>query len=108
MKKTAPGPDEIPYWVFRECAGALHLVVAHLVNLSLSMGKVPSAWKKAYITPVPKVKSKSEYTGHGDLRPHLGHPHSMSYDREVCCQEIPLACTRQFLNGRSVCIQTHW
>ena len=69
MKKTAPGPDEIPYWVFRECAGALHLVVAHLVNLSLSMGKVPSAWKKAYITPVPKVKSKSEYTGYGDLRP---------------------------------------
>ena len=37
--------------------------------MSLGLGVVPGAWKKAYISPVPKVKNASEYSGYADLRP---------------------------------------
>ena len=69
LKKTAPGPDEIPYWVFKECSIELSPVITRIINLSLGLGVVPGAWKKAYISPVPKVKNASEYSGYADLRP---------------------------------------
>ena len=68
-KKTSAGPDEIPYWVFRSCAVELTPIVTHIFNLSLRTGVVPSAWKRALVTPVLKVKKISEYKGHSDLRP---------------------------------------
>ena len=69
LKKTAPGSDDIPYWVFKECSFQLSPVITLIINLSLGLGVVPGAWKKAYISPVPKVKNASEYSGFADLRP---------------------------------------
>ena len=69
LKKTAPGPDDIPYWVFKECAYELSGIITHIFNSSLKSGVVPEAWKKAYTTPVPKVRNVSEYRDFADLRP---------------------------------------
>ena len=69
LKKTAPGPDDIPYWGFKECAYELSGIITYIFNSSLKSGVVPEAWKKAYITPVPKVRNASEYRDFADLRP---------------------------------------
>ena len=69
IKKTSPGPDNIPYWVFRECAGEITSVITSLINASLTMGVVPLTWKQALVTPVLKVKKISDFTGFKDLWP---------------------------------------
>ncbi|MFZ2538516.1 MAG: reverse transcriptase family protein [Oscillospiraceae bacterium] len=69
VKKTSPGPDGIPYWLLKGCALELTPVIAHLVNFSFRVGMVPSAWKRAIITPVPKVSNVADYNGFQDLRP---------------------------------------
>ena len=69
LKKTAPGPDDIPYWVYKECAIELSPIITHIINTSTKLGVVPGAWKKAYVTSVPKVRNASEYTSFADLRP---------------------------------------
>ena len=63
LKKTASGPDDIPYWAFKECAFELAPIITHIINISLKAGVVPVAWKKAYVSPVPKVKNPSEFSG---------------------------------------------
>ena len=59
----------IPYWVFRKCADELSEIVAYLFNQSLHSGKLPTRWKQAIVTPIPKVKKVSDFSGIGDLRP---------------------------------------
>ena len=54
VAQTSPGNDEIPYWVYRDCARGLANVVTKIINFSLSSGAVPSAWRVAAITPVTK------------------------------------------------------
>ena len=68
-EKNCPGPDDIPYWVYKECAVELSPIITHIINTSTKLGIVPGAWKKAYVTPVPKVRNASEYTSFADLRP---------------------------------------
>jgi gmma-aminobutyric acid receptor subunit gamma/cGMP-dependent protein kinase 2 len=53
-KKTSPGPDGIPYWVYKNCAIELANVLTFLINQSLTSGVVPLTWKLAYVTPVLK------------------------------------------------------
>ena len=50
----------------RHCASAIAGVVAKIVNLSLTTGVTPAAWRIAVITPVPKHWI---ITGPNDLRP---------------------------------------
>jgi len=66
IRPTSPGPEEIPFWLYKSCAVELGAVVAKLVNFSMVQQKVPRTWKTANITPVPKT---SILTGPGDLRP---------------------------------------
>ena len=66
VRKTSPGNDRILYWVFRDCAEGLLQVITKLINYFLSIGKIPSAWKIAAITPVPKTNPVSMPS---DLRP---------------------------------------
>ena len=53
-KRTAAGPDEIPYWIWRDYAPFLAPMVRKIVNLSLNQQHVPLIWKRANITPIPK------------------------------------------------------
>ena len=54
QKRTAPGSDEIPYWIWRDYAPYLAPMVTKIVNLSLNQQHVPLIWKLANITPIPK------------------------------------------------------
>ena len=66
VKKTSPGKDKIPFWVFSQCSVELADIVAHIYNLSLSDGVVPAQWLTAVITPVPKISNPSTLS---DFRP---------------------------------------
>ena len=66
LKRTACGPDELPYWLFRDFAHDLAPAVTDVFNSSLRQHKVPSSWKMADITPLPK---ESPLTSCTQLRP---------------------------------------
>ena len=52
----APGPDDIPNWILRDYAEILAPSVSDLLNSSYKQKKLPSCWKQANITPIPKDK----------------------------------------------------
>ena len=61
---SAAGRDGLPSWFLKIAAPGLALFVSHLFNLSIMQSHVPSHWKCANITPIPKVslpKSCSDY-----------------------------------------------
>ena len=53
-RRTSPGNDNIPYWVYRYCSKELTVAVCHIVNMSVGLSMIPSAWRTAIITLVPK------------------------------------------------------
>ena len=65
IKKTASGPDSIPYWVWRDYALLLAPVVTFIWNLSLCSYTWPEGWKESNISPLPKVDTTSQ---HHDFR----------------------------------------
>jgi len=56
FKATATGLDGIPACFLRLGAPVFVAPIAQLFNQSIIAGVVPSQWKTAIITPVPKVK----------------------------------------------------
>jgi hypothetical protein len=66
VKSTSPGPDCIPHWFLRACASHLSPVLSKIVNHSLCSSCVPTAWRQAVVTPVPKTLP---VTGPSDFRP---------------------------------------
>lgn len=65
-RKTSPGVDDIPYWVFSNCSFELSDVVTYLFNVSLTCGMVPVNWHIAHVTPIPKISKPSNVS---DFRP---------------------------------------
>ncbi|XP_071959835.1 uncharacterized protein [Antedon mediterranea] len=51
----APGPDDLPPWVFKEGAEILSGPLCAIANSSVRNGWVPQEWKQANIVPIPKV-----------------------------------------------------
>ena len=60
QKRTAPGPDEFPYWLWRDYADFLAPVIINIFINSLRHQTVPSLWKLANVTPVPKESPLNE------------------------------------------------
>ena len=56
-KKTSPGVDGVPYWVYKHCAIELAPVLTHLINKIVNNGNPPSVWLKALVTPSTKEDS---------------------------------------------------
>ena len=54
-KQTSTGPDNIPFWVWKDNAAILAPAVQAIRNLSLSTQRWPSTWKQANVYPLPKV-----------------------------------------------------
>ena len=48
----ACGPDGIPTKLLKETSFAISPVLTLIFNASLVQGKLPSDWKKAFVTPV--------------------------------------------------------
>lgn len=63
----APGPDDIPNFIFKEFAEVLAYPVSTLLNSSFTEQKLPNTWKLANITPIPKDNPVSDINKH--LRP---------------------------------------
>jgi hypothetical protein len=61
VEKAAAGVDKLPYWLFRKCAGSLTPVVTHVFNVILSSETPATAWKRAIVTPIPKVGQPEDY-----------------------------------------------
>ncbi len=57
--RKAPGPDNIPGCVLRDCAVELTDVFRDIFNISLNQAVVPTCFKAATIIPVPKKSSPS-------------------------------------------------
>ena len=55
-KQKAPGPDGLSNWCLKEYAELLYQPIADILNSSQKEQKLPSVWKHAYVTPLPKVK----------------------------------------------------
>ena len=63
----APGPDDVPNFVYKEYAEILACPISSLINCSLSHQFLPSLWKLANIIPIPKEKVVCDINKH--LRP---------------------------------------
>ena len=66
LKKTATGPDDLPYWAIKLGIDFLSGPLTKLINMSISEQVVPSQWKAAIIQPIPKIVSP---TNKFDYRP---------------------------------------
>ena len=66
LKKTAMGPDLIPFWIWRDHAEIFTSVIHKIWNVSLKTSKRPSSWKRAHVMPLPKIdipKGKQDFRG---------------------------------------------
>ena len=63
IKRTATGPDGIPFWVWKEHAEILTPIISHIWNLSLRTHTWPMSWKRPNINPIPKVDIPKEVGG---------------------------------------------
>ena len=64
---SAAGPDEMSAWFLRENASTLCRPITSIFNLSLLQGFVPSLWKSANVSPVPKSSPAQDIDS--DFRP---------------------------------------
>ena len=55
-RKASSSPDNINYFVLKECALPLALPLSMLFHRSLLIGCIPSIWKKAIVIPIYKNK----------------------------------------------------
>ena len=55
LKSMAVGVDQINSFVIKSLLPRISTVLVHIVNLSFEHGIFPENWKKAIITPIPKI-----------------------------------------------------
>ena len=55
-KHKVPGPEGLSNWCSKEYAELLYQPIADILNSSYKEQKLPSVWKHADVTPLPKVK----------------------------------------------------
>src|SRR6218665_2398042 len=55
LKATAEGIDQLPWWYLRLTAPVFSKPLAHVINILVAAGHVPTQWKMALIIPIPKV-----------------------------------------------------
>ena len=70
------GPDKLPNWVLKEYSYVLALPITLILNASYREQRVPTVWKMANITPLPKTKIVKDPKK--DLRPIISLTASIS------------------------------
>ena len=55
VKPTAAGPDDLPYWFWRDYAYDLALLITKIFDTSLQNGVISDLWKLANLLPMSKV-----------------------------------------------------
>jgi hypothetical protein len=66
LRPTTAGLDGLPAWYLKLAARIFSNHLAYLFNLSIASSSVPSQWKEACITPIPKVSCPQQPS---DFRP---------------------------------------
>ena len=56
----ANGPDNISAKMLKSTAVSIAPVLTKLLNLSITTGKLPSAWKTSSVVPIPKTENRSD------------------------------------------------
>ena len=85
QKRTASGPDEFPYWLWRDYSHHLAPVITKVFNCSLKHQTVPFLWKLANVSPIPKESPLTEQ----QFRPiSLTNIIMRVFERLVCKQEL--------------------
>ena len=59
LKKSSPGPDGIPGWVYRDHRNVLARAIHHVCSRSVATGIVPAPLKLGFVTPIPKISNPS-------------------------------------------------
>ena len=59
-KRTATGPDEIPFWIWKDYADVFAPVITTIWNDSLRNSEWPTSWREANVQPLPKVETPIE------------------------------------------------
>ena len=65
----ACGPDDVPNWLLREYSDLLAYPVCSIINASLQEQRLPTIWKYADVSPLPKKKKVDDLKKKKDLRP---------------------------------------
>jgi hypothetical protein len=53
-------PDGIPSYLLKKCAASLTSPISHIIRFSFMFSKIPQAWKKATIIPLPKISGAKQ------------------------------------------------
>ncbi|KAK1791172.1 hypothetical protein P4O66_002199 [Electrophorus voltai] len=64
IPRKAAGPDNIPGYVFKECAEQLVYILTDIYNISLSQAIVPQCFKATTIMPLPKKSPALTFNGY--------------------------------------------
>ena len=107
--KKPTGVDGIPARILKSCARELSMPLSKLLNLSFSLGEVPSTWKSANVTPVFKdnVKENVENYRSISLLSILGKCQERIVHRAIYAHVSPFLTDWQhdFVKGRSCITQ---
>lgn len=63
----ASGPDEIPNWLLKDFSDVLAQPITPIINASYYEQRLPTMWKMANVTPLPKTKPVQDFKK--NLRP---------------------------------------
>ena len=59
LRKGSPGPDGIPFWIFKDYCDLLAPAVHHICKLSFSLCIFPDSLKTSFVVPIPKCVKPS-------------------------------------------------
>jgi len=98
IKKTSPGSDGIPYWFFKKFSHFLAPIISRLYNRILTGCIMPSQWKHAIVTPVPKTPKPKDFN---ELRPISVTPLlSRIFEKILVKKYIAPAITKESLQNQ--------
>lgn len=84
LKCTAAGPDNIPHWFLSSAAANISDSICRLFNDSIFLSYVPSCFRLATITPIPKIKNP---VANQDWRPiSVTSILSRTFDKLIVCK----------------------
>ena len=63
-QSKAAGIDNIPPGILKVCSSVVNKPLAHIVNMSLCTGVIPSEWKVAKAIPVHKKGSINDFNNY--------------------------------------------
>ena len=95
IKRTATGPDGIPFWVWKEHAAIFTPVVEVLWNKSMAHQSWPKRWKEANINPQAKIDIPSEYADYRGIS--VTPVIARAFERTVYCT-FNKNCSENFIS----------